>query len=152
MNSPSESCYRSIIISPNSVRRQLSVLRRKIGTNLRPVHSSYKIKDVMKVPPIESQQYALYHCNCDLCDSGYILAANGAPASPHRGAQEICHTSGESSIEKKTASICNWLIYLIPFLPSGTEGCDDCFLSQPSPCFARLFWAFAAFFYHVESI
>ena len=49
------------------------------------------------------------------------------PASPHTGAHEISHTSGESSIEKKTASICNWLIYFIPLLLGGTEGCDDCF-------------------------
>ena len=59
----------------NSVRRQLSDLSRKINTEIRPVYTSRKIKDTIKVkeqkPPIVNQQSAVYYFKCDLCDADY---------------------------------------------------------------------------------
>ena len=60
----------------NSVRRQLSDLSRKINTEIRPVYTSRKIKDTIKVkeqkPPIVNQQSAVYYFKCDLCDADYV--------------------------------------------------------------------------------
>ena len=60
----------------NSVRRQLSDLSRKINTEIRPVYTSRKIKDIIKVkeqkPPIVNQQSAVYYFKCDLCDADYV--------------------------------------------------------------------------------
>ncbi|KAL9959130.1 hypothetical protein ACROYT_G036218 [Oculina patagonica] len=60
----------------NSVRRQLSDLSRKINTEIRPVYTSRKIKDTIKVkeqkPPIVNQQSAVYYYKCDLCDADYV--------------------------------------------------------------------------------
>ena len=60
----------------NSVRRQLSDLSRKINTEIRPVYTSRKIKDTIKVkeqkPPIVNQQSAVYYFKCDLCNADYV--------------------------------------------------------------------------------
>ncbi|KAL9970348.1 hypothetical protein ACROYT_G022705 [Oculina patagonica] len=60
----------------NLVRRQLSDLSRKINTEIRPVYTSRKIKDTIKVkeqkPPIVNQQSAVYYYKCDLCDADYV--------------------------------------------------------------------------------
>ena len=60
----------------NSVRRQLSDLSRKINAEIRPVYTSRKIKDTIKVkeqkPPIVNQQSAVYYFKCDLCDADYV--------------------------------------------------------------------------------
>ena len=60
----------------NSVRRQLSDLSRKINTEIRPVYTSRKIKDIIKVkeqkPPIVNQQSAVYYFKFDLCDADYV--------------------------------------------------------------------------------
>ena len=130
--------------------RQLSNRSHQIGTDIHPAHTNCQIKDVMKVFVKKSRQL---RANSTFCIITIVTCAIAVmyrlqmvtPASPHRGAKEIRHTSGESSMEKKkTACICNWLIYLIPFLLGGTEGCDNCFpfgrvfgktmdLAQPKP-------------------
>lgn len=62
--------------SANSVRRQLSDLSRKINAEIRPVYTSRKIKDEIKVkeqkPPVVNQQCAVFQFKCDLCDTDYV--------------------------------------------------------------------------------
>ena len=49
---------------------------RKISVDIRPVYTSRKIKDEIKVkeekPPIVNQQCVVYHFQCDLCDTDYV--------------------------------------------------------------------------------
>ena len=62
--------------SVDFVRRQLSDLGKKIKSNLRPVLTSKKIADDIKVagakPPLINQQCVVYKFKCDLCDADYI--------------------------------------------------------------------------------
>ena len=67
--------------SADVVRRQLSNLRKKIISDLRPVFTSKKIVDETKVaeakvaeakPPLINQQCAVYELKCDLCDADYF--------------------------------------------------------------------------------
>ncbi|XP_068675604.1 uncharacterized protein [Montipora foliosa] len=62
--------------SADVVRRQLSDLRKKINSDLRPVFTSKKIADDIKVveakPPLINQQCVVYKFKCDLCDADYV--------------------------------------------------------------------------------
>ena len=62
--------------SADVVRRQLSDLGKKINSNLRPVFTSKKIADDIKVveakPPLINQQCVVYKFKCDLCDAEYV--------------------------------------------------------------------------------
>ncbi|XP_068737196.1 uncharacterized protein [Montipora capricornis] len=62
--------------SADVVRRQLSDLEKKINSDLRPVFTSKKIADDMKVaeakPPLINQQCVVYKFKCDLCDANYV--------------------------------------------------------------------------------
>ena len=62
--------------SADTVRRQLSNLGKKINSDLRPVFTSKKIADEMKVaepkPPLINQQCIVYEFRCDLCDADYV--------------------------------------------------------------------------------
>ena len=58
------------------MRRQLSDLGKKINSDLRPVFTSRKIADDIKVveakPPLINQQCVVYKFKCDLCDADYV--------------------------------------------------------------------------------
>ena len=58
--------------SADVVRRELSDLGKKINSDLRPVFTSRKIADDIKVaeakPPLINQQCIVYKFKCDLCD------------------------------------------------------------------------------------
>ena len=58
------------------VRRQLSDLAKKINSDLRPVFTSRKIADEIKVtepkPPLINEQCVVYEYKCDLCDADYV--------------------------------------------------------------------------------
>ena len=62
--------------SADVVRRQLSDLGKKINNDLRPVFTSKKIADDIKVveakPPLINQQCVVYKFKCDLCDVDYV--------------------------------------------------------------------------------
>ena len=62
--------------SADLVRRQLSDLAKKINGNLRPVFTSTKVADEIKVtepkPPLINEQCVVYEYKCDLCDAGYV--------------------------------------------------------------------------------
>ena len=62
--------------SADTVRRQLSDLGKKINSDLRPVFTSKKIADEIKVaeakPPLINQQCVVYEFRCDLCDADYV--------------------------------------------------------------------------------
>ena len=62
--------------SAHVVRRQLSDLGKKISSDLRPVFTSKKIADDIKVteakPPLINQQCVVYKFKCDLCDADYV--------------------------------------------------------------------------------
>ena len=62
--------------SADVVRRQLSDLGKKINSYLRPVFTSKKIADDIKVaeakPPLINQQCVVYKFKCDLCDADYV--------------------------------------------------------------------------------
>ena len=61
--------------SADVVRRQLSDLGKKIDSDLRPVFTSKKIADDIKIaeakPPLINQQCVVYKFKCDLCDADY---------------------------------------------------------------------------------
>ena len=60
----------------NAVRRQLGDLSRKVGADIRPVYTSRKIKDEIKVKeensPIVNQQWVVYQFECDLRNTDYV--------------------------------------------------------------------------------
>ena len=62
--------------SADTVRRQLSDLGKKINSDLRPVFTSKKIADEIKVaeakPPLINQQCVVFEYRCDLCDADYV--------------------------------------------------------------------------------
>ena len=62
--------------SADIVRRQLSDLRKKINSDIRPVFTSKKIADDIRVaeakPPLINQQCVVYEFKCDLCDADYV--------------------------------------------------------------------------------
>ena len=62
--------------SADTAQRQLSDLGKKINSDLRPVFTSKKIADEMKVaeakPPLINQQCVVYEFRCDLCDADYV--------------------------------------------------------------------------------
>ena len=62
--------------SADVVRRQVSDLGKKINSDLRPVFTSKKIADDIKVaeakPPLINQQCVVYKFECDLCDADYV--------------------------------------------------------------------------------
>ena len=62
--------------SADVVRRQLSDLGKKINSDLRPLFTSKKIADDIKVaeakPPLINQQCVVYKFKCDLCDADYV--------------------------------------------------------------------------------
>jgi len=63
-------------ISPDAVRQDPSELSMKIGSDLRPVFTSRKIIDDIKVveikPPLINQHCVVYKFSCDLCDTDYV--------------------------------------------------------------------------------
>ena len=62
--------------SADVVRRQLSDLGKKINSDLRPLFTSKKIADDIKVaeakPPLINQQCVVYKFKYDLCDADYV--------------------------------------------------------------------------------
>ena len=62
--------------SADVVRSQLSDLGKKVNSDLRPVFTSKKIADDIKVaeakPPLINQQCVVYEFKCDLCDADYV--------------------------------------------------------------------------------
>jgi len=62
--------------SADTARRQLSDLGKKMNSDLRPVFTSKKIADEIKVaeakPPLINQQCIVYEFRCDLCDADYV--------------------------------------------------------------------------------
>ena len=62
--------------SADIVRRQLSDLGKKINSDIRPVFTSKKIADDIRVaeakPPLTNQQCVVYKFKCDLCDADYV--------------------------------------------------------------------------------
>ena len=58
------------------VRRQLSDLGKNINSDIRPVFTSKKIADDIRVaeakPPLINQQCVVYEFKCDLCDADYV--------------------------------------------------------------------------------
>ena len=62
--------------SADLVRRQLSDLAKKINSDLRPVFTSKKVADEIKVtepkPPLINEQCVVYEYKRDLCDAGYM--------------------------------------------------------------------------------
>ena len=62
--------------SADIVRRQLSDLGKKINSDIRPVFTSKKIADDIRVaeakPPLINQQCVVYKFKCDLCDADYV--------------------------------------------------------------------------------
>lgn len=62
--------------SADLVRRQLSDLAKKINSDLRPVFTSKKIAEEIKVtepkPPLVNEQCVVYEYKCDLCDADYV--------------------------------------------------------------------------------
>jgi len=62
--------------SADTAQRQLSDLGKKINSDLRPVFTSNKIADEIKVaeakPPLINQQCIVYKFRCDLCDADYV--------------------------------------------------------------------------------
>ena len=60
----------------DAVRKDLSELSKKIGSDLRSVFTSRKIIDDIKVvevkPPLISQHCVVYKFSCDLCDTDYV--------------------------------------------------------------------------------
>ena len=62
--------------SADAVRKDLSELSKKIGSNLRPAITSRKIIDDIKVmeakPPLINQHCVVYKFSCDLCDTDYV--------------------------------------------------------------------------------
>ena len=62
--------------SADTVRRQLSDLGKKINSDLRPVFTSKKIAEEIKIaeakPPLINQQCVVYEFRCDLCDADYV--------------------------------------------------------------------------------
>ena len=59
-----------------SRRRQLSDLTKKINSNLRPVFTSKRIADEIKVteskPPLINEQCVVFEYKYDLSDAGYL--------------------------------------------------------------------------------
>ena len=62
--------------SADVVHRQLSDLGKKIKSDIRPVFTSKKIADDIRVaeakPPLIYQQYVVYKFKCGLCDADYL--------------------------------------------------------------------------------
>ncbi|CAH3175877.1 unnamed protein product [Porites lobata] len=62
--------------SADIVRRQLSDLGKKINSDIRPVFTSKKIADDIRVAeaksPLINQQCVVYEFKCDLCDADYV--------------------------------------------------------------------------------
>jgi hypothetical protein len=62
--------------SADIVRRQLTGLGSLIGKALRPVFTSRKVHDDVKVqelkPPLVYHQCVVYKFKCDLCDADYV--------------------------------------------------------------------------------
>ncbi|XP_073237721.1 uncharacterized protein [Porites lutea] len=62
--------------SADIVGRQLSNLGKKINSDIRPVFTSKKIADDIRVaeakPPLINQQCIVYKFKCDLCDADYV--------------------------------------------------------------------------------
>ena len=62
--------------SADIVRRQLSDLEKRINSDIRPVFTSKKIADDIRVaeakPPLINQQCVVYKFKCDLCDADYV--------------------------------------------------------------------------------
>ena len=62
--------------SADFVRRQLSDLEKKINSDLRPVFTSKKTVDEIKVtkpkPPLIDEQWVVYEYKCGLCDADYV--------------------------------------------------------------------------------
>ena len=62
--------------SADIVRRQLSDLGKKINSDIRPVFTSKKIADDIRVaeakPPLINHQCVVYEFKCDLCDADYV--------------------------------------------------------------------------------
>ncbi|XP_068680541.1 uncharacterized protein [Montipora foliosa] len=62
--------------SADVVRRQLSDLEKKINSDLRPVFTSKKIADDIKVaeakPPLINEPCVVYKFKCDVCDADYV--------------------------------------------------------------------------------
>ncbi|XP_073258104.1 uncharacterized protein [Porites lutea] len=62
--------------SADIVPRQLSDLGKKINSDIRPVFTSKKIADDIRVaeakPPLINQQCVVYKFKCDLCDADYV--------------------------------------------------------------------------------
>lgn len=75
---PLESSYHSVKDqrSANTVCKQLGDLSRKINGDVRPIFTSLKIKDEIKMkekkPPVINQQCAVYSFKCDLCDTDHV--------------------------------------------------------------------------------
>ena len=69
-------CPSRIRKSADVVRRQLSDLGKKINSDLRPVFTSKKIADDIKVaeakPLLINPQCVVYKFKCDLCDADYV--------------------------------------------------------------------------------
>ena len=62
--------------SADAVRKDLSELSKKIGSDLHPVFTSRKIIDDIKgvevKPPLINQHCVVYKFSCDLCDTDYV--------------------------------------------------------------------------------
>ena len=62
--------------SADAVRKDLSEVSKKIGSDLRPVFTSKKIIDDIKVveakPPLINQHCVIYKFSCDLCGTDYV--------------------------------------------------------------------------------
>ena len=60
----------------DTLQKDLSELSKKIGSDLRPVFTSRKMIDDIKVveakPPLINQHCIVYKFSCDLCDTDYV--------------------------------------------------------------------------------
>ena len=71
-----ESVFRSKIKSGQTWSRQMCDLSSKIGTDVRPIYTSKKLEQDLKLkemkPCIINQHSIVYCFKCDLCDSNYV--------------------------------------------------------------------------------
>ena len=71
-----ESVFRSKIKSGQTWSRQMRDLSSKIGTDVRPIYTSKKLEQDLKLkemkPCIIIQHSIVYCFKCDLCDSNYV--------------------------------------------------------------------------------
>jgi hypothetical protein len=80
--------------SANIVRKQLAGLGSLIGKAIRPVFTSRKVHDDVKIqelkPPLVNHQCVVYKFKCDLCDADYVgYTCRHAPTSTHWWTQGI---------------------------------------------------------------